>query len=1105
MHDCTKEIIKLSPNKQALFDLLLRKKGVEISRAQIIAQKRDSNIFPLSFAQQRLWLFDQLEPNSHAYNISLAIRFSGPLDISALDESLNEIVRRHESLRTTFTIVNGEPMQVIAANLRLYLSTLNLSSFPRSEWESEVQKTLTRESRFPFDLTQGPLLRAKLLKLAQKEHILVLVIHHIISDGWSIGLLFRELTFHYEAYSHSKPSQLPKPSIQYADFAVWQRQWLTGAVLESQLNYWKRQLGRQLSILKLPTDHPRPPIQTYEGAKLNLKLSQSLTERIEALSKHEGVSLFMTLLSTFKILLYRLTGQDDIAIGSPIANRNRKEIEEVFGFFVNTLVLRTNLSGNPTFRELLGRVRNVALGAYAHQDLPFEKLVEELQPERDLSRSPLFQVFFNMHNFERLQYKLHELKIVEDFQLTKPNSKFDLIMQVNKHNQQIRLAMVYNTDLFENDTVAFMLGHFKTLLENIVANPGRRISKFRLLNSAKRQQCHPRSNLVYSTDSFIEFKREDIEQSISERFEQQVEKYPKNIAVKTKDDEWSYDELNKTANRMAKKILALCGSGQDRIGLLFEHGAQMIAGIFAVLKAGKTYVPLDPSFPVKRISYMLGDSQIIAILTNNTNLVLAESLSNNKLQILNIDNIEPSTFANNINLSISPDSVAYILYTSGSTGQPKGVMQTHRNVLHHIRNYVNNLRISNYDRLTLLSNYSFDAAMMDIMGGLLSGACLCPIDIKERSLIHLSEWLNKEKITIYHSTPTFYRYLVNTLSKEDNFPNIRLVVLGGEEVYKKDFDTYKKHFSTDCTFVNTYGPTESTIALQYFLSNQMKIIRNTVPIGYPVEDTEILLLDKNGEVAEIYGEIAIKSDYVSIGYCQETKKQHKVFKSDPDGGNKRIYRTGDMGRLLPDGSIEFRGRKDLQVKIRGFRVELKEIESELISHEAIKECVVAASDDGRGSRELTAYIVCSESPSSLSLRSYLRDALPDYMIPSRFIQLDTIPLINNGKADYATLSSVGNSQALLRSGYVQPMRVVEKKIAKIWQDVLGVDKISLHDNFFDLGGHSIMAIKVISLIEKDLKIYVPFKEFFNQTLGQFAASCEEKLLSNKKEYATKHC
>lgn len=1097
--DLLARIDNLSPERRALLALKLAKKDsrtCEKQRIPRLSRSKGSNSFPLSFAQQRLWLVDQLEPNNPIYNIWEAFRIVGKLDVAALEQSLNEVIRRHEILRTVFKVIDGQPIQVIAPTLSMSLPVIDFGNIPETERGTKVKLILAEEAKRIFNLTKGPLLRATLLRLGHEEHIFFVTMYHIISDGWSMAVFFREIKALYEAFSNNKPSAPSQLPIQYADFAVWQRQWLTGEVLETRLNYWKRQLGGQLPLLGLPTDHPRPPTQTYEGAKLSIELPKSLTEQINKLNRQEGVTLFMTLLAAFKTLLHRHTGQDDIVVGSPIANRNRKEIEGLIGFFVNTLVLRTDLSGSPTFRELLGRVRNVALGAYAHQDLPFEKLVEELQPKRDLSRSPLFQVFFNMLNFERVQLSLYGLKI-ENFFFPELYSKFDLTVHVGEQNQQIQLLFVYNTDLFKDTTITFMLDNFKTLLEDIVADPGQRISKLRLLDRAKRQQLTIRGNLVRPANPFVEFKRGDIEQSIPERFEQQVEKYPMSIAFKTKNDVWTYEALKKTANRTAKRILAICGGGEDRIGLLFEHGAQMIAGVFAALKAGKTYVPLDPSLPTKRITYMLDDSQVTAVLTNNMNLAIARSLSKNEMQIINMDDINLATFADNINLTISPDTVAYILYTSGSTGHPKGVMQTHRNVLHHIRNYTNGLHISNCDRMTLLSNYSFDAAMMDIMGALLNGATLCPMDIKEKSLVRLYEWLIKEKITIYHSTPTVYRYLISTLAEEEKFPKIRLVVLGGEEVYKKDVDMYKKHFSPECIFINTYGPTESTVVLQYFINNQTKFNRNTVPIGYPVDNTEILLLNKTREAAEVYGEIAIKSNHVAIGYWGKPEMMWEVFLSDPDGGNGWIYRTGDMGRLLPDGSIEFRGRKDLQVKIRGFRVEPGEIESALSSHEAIKECVVAASDNRQGDNELIAYIVCDESLSSLSLRRYLRDALPDYMIPSQFVQLDTIPLIHNGKTDYASLSLLRDSHTMQRPDYVQLIDPVEKKIIEIWQNVLDVDNISLQDNFFDLGGHSLMVVKAISLIEKEFGIHVPFREFFNQTLRQFAASCEEKLLSKK--------
>jgi amino acid adenylation domain-containing protein len=1098
-------IDNLSPERRALLALKLAKKDRLIRKKLTITQlsrSKISNYFPLSFAQQRLWLVDQLEPNNPAYNILLAYRFAGKLDVPALKQSLSEIVRRHEILRTTFTIMDGKPIQVIAPTLSLSLPVVDLNDVPATQQQAKVQQTLLKEAQRPFDLRSAPLLRTNLLQLGEEEYIFIVTVHHIVSDGWSMGVFVRELNLLYPALSADRPSPLPDIPIQYADYTVWQRQWLTGKTLETLLNYWRKQLGEQIPTLELPTDRPRLPVQNHRGASQTLELSMTLTEKIKALSRQEGMTLSMTLLAAFKTLLHRLTEQDDIIVGSTIANRNRKEIEGLIGFFVNTLVLRTNLSGDPTFRELLGRVRSVALGAYANQELPFEKLVEELQPERDLSRSPLFQVLFNMLNFERVQLKLHGLK-VEEIPFSESNSKFDLTMHAKERNQRIQFESVYNTDLFEDATISFMLDNFKTLLKSIIANPQQRLSELRLLNRTKRLQLTNRRNLVSPTNPFMEFKRQDIEQSIPQRFEQQAEKHPMNIAVKINNDEWTYEILNKAANRVAAKIPVSFGSMEGRIGLLFEHCTQMIIGIFAVLKAGKAYIPIDPSLPAKRIHRILNDSQIATLLTNNTNIALARSLNNSKLQIINVDDVESDVFVDNIDLQISPDTLAYILYTSGSTGSPKGVVQTHSNVLDHIRNYTNGLHISTHDRLTLFSNYGFDAAMMDIMGALLNGATLCPMDLREKPSVRLSEWLNREAITIYHSTPTVYRYLISTLDKEEKFPEVRLVVLGGEEVYKKDVEAYKKHFSSECIFVNTYGPTESTIALQYFMDHKTKITRNTVPIGYPVDNTEILLLNKAGEATDVFGEIAIRSEHIATGYWRRPEMMRKVFLPDPDGGDRKLYRTGDMGRLLPDGSIEFRGRKDFQVKIRGFRVEPAEAESALSNHEAIRECVVAKSDNGQGENNLIAYIVCNETLSSLSLRRYLKDILPDYMIPSEFIQLDAIPLIHNGKTDYASLSLLRSSRKMITHDYVPPVSPIEKQIAEIWQSVLGIDKVSLHNNFFDIGGHSLMVVRAISLIEKRIGIHMPFREFFNQTLRQFAASCEEKLSSSKHCYAEK--
>ena len=1067
-----------------------------INQMSTDALAEDVMVSPTSFAQQRLWFFDQLEPGSSVYNISTGFRVTGPLNVAALEQSLNEIIRRHEALRTTFSTREGQPLQVIAAALKLDMPMIDLSSVAAPEREAQMQRYVGEEARRPFDLNRGPLLRMTVLRLEGEEHVLLLTFHHIVSDGWSMGIFLRELTALYGAFCMGGRSPLPELPIQYANFAAWQRQWLQGEVLERQLSYWRKQL-EGVSTLEFPTDCPRPKVQTFRGARESVVLSQSLSEALRRLGRQAGATLFMTLVAALTVLLRRYTGQGDIVVGTPVAGRNRTEIEDLIGFFVNTLVLRTDLSGDPTFREFLGRVRGMALDAYAHQDLPFEKLVEELQPERDLSRTPLFQVFLNMDGPEARELSLYGLT-VERLMLFEPESPFDFTLYVKEKKQEIQFELVYNADLFRQDRMIWMLGQFQTLLAAIAANPNQPLSTLRLLTGAERHRLSQRSNVVCPANPFIEFRKEDIEQSIPGRFEQQVKQFPDHIAVRTRHHQWTYSELNQTANQIARRILRLCDRGDERIALLLDHNAAMIAGIFGVLKAGKSYVPLDAAHPKARLSYILEDSQAGAILTNTGNLAFAKTLSNGTVELIDMDEIVAGTPTSNPNLPISPETLAYILYTSGSTGQPKGVMQNHCNVLHHIRNYTNRLHLNASDRLTLISSYSFDAAVMDIFGALLNGASLYPMNIKDETPSALSGWIAEEEITIYHSTPTVYRYLVGTPTGKKDLSTTRFVVLGGEEVQKKDTDLFKQNFPPQSIFVNGLGPTESTVTLQYFIDHKTEIPGNRVPVGYPVEDTEVLLLDEAGRQAELYGEIGIRGAHVALGYWRKPEMTEAAFLPDPEGGARRIYRTGDMGRLLPDGSIAFVGRKDGQVKIRGHRVEPGEIESALREHPRVRESVVIAREDApgdpsaplpsglslrvedRAGKRLVAYIVPSRrlGPSVGELREFLKERLPDYMIPSAFMMLETLPLTPNGKVDRKALPVPDQAGPDLEKSFVAPRSPIEKLLARIWAEVLGLERVGIHDNFFELGGHSLKATQVMSRLRDAFLVEMPLRTVF---------------------------
>jgi amino acid adenylation domain-containing protein len=1079
---------ELSQQKEELLRLL---RGSDISQSPILPAARDRNL-PLSFAQQRLWFLDQLEPGSPLYIISTALRLRGRLKVEALQQSLETIVARHEVLRTNFITIAGNPSQVIGSHPSVPLPVVDLSLLLERDCEAEAQRLATEEAQRPFDLAADLMLRAKLLRLREAEHILLLTVHHIAADGWSLGVLYRELSVLYEAFCEGKPATLPEPPLQYADFAVWQRRWLQGEVLERQLAYWKQQLQGAPPVLDLATDHPRSATQSYQGAQQTAYSSKTLAAALHRLSQQEGATLFMTLLAAFKVLLYRYTGQDDMVVGSPIANRNRAEMEGVIGFFVNSLALRTDLSGGPSFRQVLRRVRETTLGAYTHQDLPFEKLVEEIQPQRHLSHTPLFQVFFNMLNAGGQELELAGVK-TERFAPAEIAAKFDLTLYVAEKNQELHFRLVYNNALFDATTIIQMLGHYKTLLEGIVANPDRAISRLPLLTETEKRQRSRQVNLVRPGKPFLEFGQQEIEQSIPARFEQQVNKYSDKLAVRTKKYEWTYEQLNRATNHIARTLLTVCGPGEGRVGLLFEHDAPMIAVMLGALKAGKTYVPLDPTYPPERLRYIVADSQPGAILTNSGNQALAERLVEDTCPLIVIDHLGLTAPIDNIKLSISADTPAYILYTSGSTGQPKGVMQNHRNVLHHIRVYTNNLQLGPEDKLTLLSSYGFDAAVMDIYSALLNGAALYPVSLKDEGIVGLGRWLTEQAITIYHSTPTVYRYFINSLAEDERFLAIRCVVLGGEEVFKRDVELYKKHFSPECIFVNGLGPTESTVSLQYFINQEMELSRNSVPVGYPVEGTEILLLDGAGEETEVYGEIGLRSPHLALGYWGQPALTQKSFLPDSAGGNSRIYRTGDMGRFRPDGVLEFAGRKDSQVKIRGFRIELGEIEAALGTHQAVRESVVLARENERSEKYLVAYVVPNQGVSLTvnELRHFLGEKLPGYMVPSAFVVLASLPRTAHGKLDRRALPVPDLAQSESETPFVAPRTPIEEIVARVWADLLRLERVGAADEFFAVGGHSLLATQVISRLRDAFQVELPLRTLFEaSTVADLAKRIE---------------
>jgi len=1085
----------MSDAKRALLQKYLRGARPHSStESQVIPRRAPDEPTLPSLGQEQLWIHAQLVADLLIYNEPVTVHRHGPLDVAALKQSLTEIIRRHEVWRTNFAIQDGQLVQVINPVFDLELPVVDLRGLQESEREAEALRLATQDARRPFDLSEGPLLRALLVRLSDNEHNLYLTLHQIIFDGVSLYSVFLpELAALYEAFVGGRPSPLSEPPIQYADFAHWQRAQAQDEALSEELAYWRKQLAGAPTALELPTDRPRPAIQTFHGEQLSFRLPQRLSEALKALSRREGTTLFMTLLAAFQTVLHRYTEQDDLVVGTVTTSRKRSEFDELLGFFLNTLVLRTDLSGDPSFRELLTRVRKVTVDALAHGDVPVHRLVKELECERDPSRNPLFQVMFVLEPPLPTPGPGWDLSQVD---VDAGIARVDLYLELDDRPEGLVGRFRYNSDLFDAASITRMLDHLRVLLEGVVAHPDLGISEFPLGTETDNAHDLIRSQSIRPVNSFTTFAKDEIEQSIADRFASQVRKYPRQIAVKTTTHEWSYEELDQRANQVAQSILSLCGDGEERIALLFDHDAPMIAALLGSLKAGKTYVPLDPSYPQERLAGIIADSEATALVTNDENLGLAQALCANGVQLINVDHLNSTTAFTQLP-RVSPERLAYILYTSGSTGKPKGVMQNHRNVLHHIRVYTNNLHLSAHERLTLFSSYCFDASVMDIYGALLNGATLCPIDIKKEALAGLPKRLIDDQITVYHSTPTVYRYFIGTLEQNTDLPKIRLVVLGGEEVKRADVELYRKHFSDDCLFVNGLGPTEATVSLQNFIDRQTVVSGESVPVGFPVEATEVLLLNEAGHPSEVFGEIAIKSAHVALGYWRNSEATAAAFSLGSSGvreGSVRIYRTGDMGRRLPDGRIKFEGRKDFQIKVRGFRVELGEIESTLAQHELVRDCAIVARDNQVGDKRLVAYVVPrGHTTVNGQLRDFLKQKLPEYMVPSSFVVLDSLPLTASGKVNRRALpDAVDRKPDGQATKLSVPKTETEKLLAAIWADLLDTRELGVTDNFFEAGGHSLLAVRLFAQIQKRFGKSLPLATLFQApTIAQLAAVLEQ--------------
>ncbi len=1041
---------------------------------------------PLSFIQERFWFLRQLQDSdSSAYNTFRAFELTGKLNIDALEQTLTEIIRRHQVLRTRFQLVDGIPRQVIESSFQVNLPVIDLQELSEPEQSQRVEQLTAAFVKQPFDLEQTPLIQASLWQVAFQKYIFILSVHHIAIDGWSWGILLKELFVIYTAFNSDRPSPLAELPIQYADYAVWQRQWLQGEVLETQLNYWKKQLAGELPILELPQDYPRPSFETYTGATKNFKIPGQLAEKLKRLSQEEGVTLYMTLLTAFNILLSLYSGQSDIIVGTPTANRSRLELKDSIGPFVNILLLRTNLKGNPSFRELLMQVRKVTLEAYAHEDIPFELLAEELQPERDLSKALWFQVFFALHNFPQEEWELAEIAVTP-FHIKKSASRYDMSLDLFENSAELIGIWEYNTNLFDEATIERMIGNFKTLLEGIVDFPSRAAFELPLLTPKERHQL-----LVEWNDTNIEYAKN---KCIHQLFEEQVEKTPDAVAVVFEEQELTYRELNCRANQLAHYLQKMGVKPDVLVGISVERSLEMIVGLLGIIKAGSTYVPIDPTYPEERICYMLDDSRVSILLTQNHLKATLTEYAGFKIALDTDWEAIATESEENAVSEVTPENLIYVIYTSGSTGKPKGAGVYHRGFTNLVNWFCTDFEFTTDDRVLIISSVSFDLTQKNFYAPLIVGGQLHLLPSAHYDPQLVSQLVEQHKITWLNCAPSVFYPLIEPENgfKFLKLASLRYVFLGGEPISLSRLWNWLQSVSCQAQIVNSYGPTECTdVSTAYRLKEPASFLEKAIPLGRPIFNVQNFILSPSLELLPVgvVGELYIGGEGVGAGYINKPEMTAEKFIEVSFDDDKKVllYKTGDLARYLPDGNIEYLGRTDNQVKIRGLRIELGEIEARLAQHPDLREAVVIAREDIPGDKSLVAYLVThGQKPTINDLRSFLRTKLPNYMIPTAFVFLEAMPLTPSGKIDRRALPvpDVSTQEA----EKIAPRTTTELQLVQIWSEVLNIPSVGVRDNFFDLGGHSLLAVRLIARIEQQLGTRLTLASLFSEPTIEGQAS-----------------
>ena len=1081
----------LSSEKQALLEKRLRG-GAAQSQAPTIPQRKQQQDSALSFAQQRLWLIEQLDPGTSIYNAPVALELEGKLDVAALEKAINKIAERHEVLRTTFKVKDGMPVQHIDTT-PLKVSIMELQDAAPGKRREAAEAIAADEALKPFDLGTGPLIRTCLIKLEPDRHILVITMHHIATDGWSAGILLRELSALYGAFKEDKDSPLSELPIQYADFAEWQREWLTPERLEPHLAYWKEKLAGLPPLLELPLDYQRPAAQSYRGASVSASVSQNVKRALDDLSQQEHTTLFMTLLAAFQVLLQRYTGQNDIAVGAPIANRSNMETEGLIGFFVNTLVMRTDLSGHPTFRELVGRVKDVALDAYAHQDAPFEKLVEELQPERSLSHSPFFQVLFALQNTPEVPFHMPGLQ-THTVELTTANSKFDLSL-VAEASEGLAVSWNYNTDLFKTGTVERMAAHFEVLLKAAAANPDRKITDLPILTEAEETQI-----LVTWTGAE---RTHHPEARVTTLFESQAEQTPDSIAVSFESHDLSYSELNSRANQLAHWLRGQ-GIGADSVvGICVERSLEMPTGLLAILKSGAAYMPLDPLYPKDRLATILEGVDLPLILTQEH---IASTLPDTESRVLCLDSDWSRITEDNRSNPDSRtdrDNIIGIIQTSGSTGRPKGTMITQRGFLNQCVWYKQLCDITEKTTALLMMTFSFDAAFKNVVVPLISGGKLVLANPGYYDARALMKAAIDHNVTFIMTTPSqLYPLLeLDEPSGYEALSNLECLILGGEFALWHRLIPLKETLGDQLRIINMYGPAECSDALTaYEISDERLTDPANMPIGRSLYNASMFVLDREYNLmpAGIPGELCADGiEIVTRGYIGQPDLTAERFVPSPFHHDQRMYRTGDLVKWLEDGNVELIGRIDHQVKIRGQRVELTEVESVVREHSSVHEAIVVAREDVPGNKRLVAYVTAKPGMAvdTKELKRSLREKLPEYMIPYCIVPIEKPPLMPNGKIDRRALPEPDWTKAGDEDTHAAPSTPAEEVLAEIWSEVLNIKDVSINADFFQMGGHSLLATQLMSRVCRAFDISLPLRTLFERrTIAELALAIEETII-----------